>query len=674
MLGSTGRTLFWLGMNLALLPLSVGCTEPRDDETSGGSAGSSTTASTGTSGSGGSGGDTGGGGQGGAAPACDTPIPAEDAAFAPANGPYGGLFTHVAATSKVVVAAAGYGFHRSKDGGDTWEAITDPALEGQKPLAITALGDDLFVIVPEMAYRSTDGGETWKEACTAECIYPTYLSSHGTELYIVDAGIPFRWDAAAGAWEGLPPEDPNLRFDVVESDGEYVYANSLYTPGAYRLDLANVAAGWAAAPGLTEWGYRAFAFTGGHGFVANTSQLFRTEDGGATWSVDEITPGATVSVYDLFASGDTVFAATASGLWASTDQGATWKEALTGTFSSTYALAGNQTHLFAAQKGLRRRAASGGDWQDLPIMADMIVGLHATQSAVISSSSAGVFRTADGGASWSAVSVPEGQYYNGKSLVLLGEKHFALGQKALLVSEDDGASFSALPFDVAADGYPSLLAGIDQGLVAVVTRGAGSPCPDAQSLTTTLYLSKDGVTWAPALNGFPVTFTDCYGKGYPPAVTSLVQSGDMLVAGTYTDGIFYSEDQGATWHPATTEGKVGNLVDVTVVRDVLLAAGHAAPGLWRSEDGGKSWKKSGLDGAPVLSLLSSGDSVFAAAGGSEAGSSGVFHSADLGVTWAPIDATFSAMVNHLAIQGDTLFAGTTTRSVWVAPLTCAPAP
>lgn len=671
---STKRTLFWLGMNLALLPLSAGCTETRSDDTTGGSAGSSTTATAGSGGSGGSGGDPGGGGEAGAAPACDTPLPAESAAFAPANGPYGGLFTHVAATPNVIVAAAGYGFHRSMDDGDTWEPITAPALEGQKPLAIAAVGDDLFVVVPNMVYRSTDGGESWQEACTAECFYPSYMSARGAELYVLDGGIPFRWDAAAAAWEGLPPDDPNLRFDVVESDGQSLYANSLYTPGAYRLDLADVAAGWAPAPGLTEWGYRAFAFTGSHGFVANANQLFRTEDGGATWSANEVTPGAAVNIYDLFVSGDTVFAASASGLWTSADQGATWKESATGAYASAYTFAAGQAHLFVAQKGLRRRATSGGEWQDLPVMADQIGSLRATQSAVISSSTMGVFRTADGGGSWSPVSLPEGQYYSGASLAHFGGKLFAPSGDKLLVSDDDGASFSTASFDLAVDGYVRFVVAVDQGLVAGVLRSAGSPCPGAQSLATTLYLSKDGVTWTSALNGFPATFTDCYGKDHPPAVTSLVQQGDMLVAGTYVDGIFYSDDQGATWHASSTGGDVGSLVELMVAGDVVLAAGHGVPGMWRSEDGGKSWQKSGLDGVVVQSMLSAGDSAFAGGGGFGDGKGGVFHSPDRGVTWTPIDASFSTMVTHLAIQGDTLFAGTSTRSVWVAPLTCAPAP
>ena len=48
---------------------------------------------------------------------------------------------------------------------------------------------------------------------------------------------------------------------TVELDGQSLYASSLYQPGAYRLDLANTAAGWAAVPGVDQWGYRAFAFT-----------------------------------------------------------------------------------------------------------------------------------------------------------------------------------------------------------------------------------------------------------------------------------------------------------------------------------------------------------------------------------------------------------------------------
>lgn len=666
----------WTGRKLSLVVVGAlwmlggaACitTNPGDPDDGGqGGSGDTATATTTTT-----------GGEGGSPPACDTKQIATDAAFAPTSGPEPWRFAQVAATSKVVLVTTGSGIHRSKDGGETWKLLTTPGIHGEKISAMTSLGDEIFVIAGEAILRSTDGGDTWEDTSTADCTAAHHLNASGGALFALSFGMPFRWNAAEETWDALPNddlEDMHLGFDIVESDGHYLYGNSLYQPGVHQIDLTTLTkeSKWALVEDLPEWGYKALAFSGGKGFAANATQVFRSDDEGATWKALE--SDAPADVQDFLTVGGAVFAAGSSGLHVTTDGGGKWDKAIAGPFSSEFALATDGEHVFSASDALRRANGANGAWEKLHVLADSVWMLSAAKGAVLSASNGGSFFTKDGGATWEPIQLPAGEALSFRSrAVLRDDKVFAHGFQSLLVSSDDGASFQAKAIAPAAGqyGYVSMLASIDAGLVIGLTKSAGTGCSSVQGVTTTLYVSSDqGDTWTPAMNAFPVAFTDCYGQDHAPMITGLVQVGGALLATNYLGGAYRSEDGGKSWVPVTL-AEIGEPVHFGQAGGAVLAALKEG-GVARSGDGGKTWEKTGFEGGVVSSFAEAGDTVFASVGSIyEPGGGGVFYSADGGVSWHRADAGFDARVQSMTVLGDGLYAGTVDQSTWRVDLACA---
>ena len=665
----TGRKLSFLTVSALCMLGNAACLSPSaespDDDGQGGSTSTTPT--------------TGAGGEGGSPPACDTKQLVTDATFAPTSGPDPYRFTHVAATSKAVFATTGTGLHRSTDGGDTWTFLGVGGVPGQPIGAIAALGDEVFVGAGQSILRSTDGGDTWEDTSTVDSSAAHYLSARGDDLFALLGGLPFRWNAAAETWDALPNQNvelANLGFDVLESDGELLYGNSLYEPGVFRLDLSDLKedSQWTLVPDLPEWGYKALAFAGGKGFAANSTQVFRSDDAGQTWKALEA--DAPVDVQDLLVVGDAVLAAASSGLHVTTDQGATWAQTTMGPFASGFALATDGAHVFSASDALRRSEGAGGAWEELHVMADSVWMLSPTEGAVLSASLGGSFRTKDGGVTWEPIQLPAGEGLSWRSPAVARDgKVFAQGLQSLLVSEDDGASFVAEPLAPAGEyGYFSLFTSVKEGLVAGVSKGAGSGCPGTQDVTTTLYLSTDqGQSWTEVMNGFPVTFTDCYGEEHTPMIMGLLQVDGALLATTYHDGAYRSVDGGQSWAPVSAGEDIGELVHFGRVGDAVLAATKEG-GVARSVDGGETWEKTGFEALRVSSFATAGEAVFASVGSDDEPDGGVFYSADAGISWRRVDAGFDARVRSVALLGDSLYAGTVDESTWTVELACAPEP
>ncbi|MFT3776012.1 MAG: hypothetical protein QM820_62505 [Minicystis sp.] len=605
----------------------------------------------------------------GAGPAaCTSAELVPTARFAPTNGPDLRSFKAITATPSVVLATTGTGIHRSKDGGETWAYLEAEQIHNLEVYAVGALGSEVFASAGGGIYRSVDGGDTWTDVTTVGCGVASYFSAHGLELYIIAGGQPFHWNAATLGWDALPTGESG--FDVIESDGTYLYANSMYSPGVYRLRLDDPEAAWTPVETLPAWGYHAFAFTAGHGFAANAEGIFQSADGGVTWG--QIAMGDTVDVADLLVDGSTVYAATSKGLMVSSDQGKSWKKAWEGTFASGLALTSDGKHVFAASDGIRRAGGANAGWERLHVLADSITWLTPTETAVLAVSNTSFMRSADGGATWVDVVVPEDFYHLGAPLVVRNKKVFGLGAtNKLLVSNDDGASFQALSLPSSVEtGWVTLVATVDAGLVLGVSLATGTGCTDAQDISTTLYLSKDdGKTWSKAMNGFPTTFTDCYGNGSTPMITNVVQSGATLFATTYHDGAFLSKNGGMTWKPVKTPADLGFLHDFVTAGDSIFAAAQLG-GVVRSTDGGATWEKAGLPALVVSSFAVVDDVLFAGVGTGVAGEDGVYATTDQGLTWTRVDAGFNARIGPLAAQGGHLFAGTLDQSVWSAPFGC----
>jgi photosystem II stability/assembly factor-like uncharacterized protein len=155
------------------------------------------------------------------------------------------------------------------------------------------------------------------------------------------------------------------------------------------------------------------------------------------------------------------------------------------------------------------------------------------------------------------------------------------------------------------------------------------------------------------------------GKGMEAwGAVGLAIQGPRMFAAT-TDGIFRSDDQGATWR------KSGSGIPDSVYTYRIQAAGGVLfagtfnDDIFRSGDSGETWNKLTLPAQATDSyfgaVLEKGSTLYAGAG------KGVLQSKDGGLTWVliGIGTSFFSNFNSLAAVGDAVFAGTSSRGLFL---------
>jgi hypothetical protein len=136
-------------------------------------------------------------------------------------------------------------------------------------------------------------------------------------------------------------------------------------------------------------------------------------------------------------------------------------------------------------------------------------------------------------------------------------------------------------------------------------------------------------------------------------VNALAVSGTNIFAGTESNGVFLSTNNGASWTAANT-GLTNLNVAALAVSGANLFAGTGG-GVFRSPDNGASWTavNTGLTNLNVRALAVSGANLFAGTWG------GVFLSTNNGASWAAVNTGLTIqIVQALAVSGTNLFAGT----------------
>jgi len=180
--------------------------------------------------------------------------------------------------------------------------------------------------------------------------------------------------------------------------------------------------------------------------VGDVGKIYRTEDGGASWS--EIPTPVRTPLFVVFPlDGSRVLAAGAAGvLLKSVDRGRQWEKAATGT----------ERHIFNLAFGSPLRGVAVGDWGT-------------------------ILYTEDGGESWRAVSLEEDRmlygvaYANSETVWVVGEAGFAAR------SDDGGRTWTSqtLPWEITLtavafkDARQGYMAGLD-GLLAETIDGGQS--------------------------------------------------------------------------------------------------------------------------------------------------------------------------------------------------------
>ena len=309
---------------------------------------------------------------------------------------------------------------------------------------------------------------------------------------------------------------------------------------------------------------------GDNGAATSTSGIFRTANGGRTWSA-VASFGPTSGFASLAGS---LFAATSQGVAVSTDDGVSWTLAEP-TTSPVRAVATGGTVVWAGLENgaVVRRTSAGAAW----------VSVYSSPGDV-----------------WS-IAVPPGS----------GDTAYVVERAstpALLMTSDDGAHWSVLA-------PPSALVPIQ-----VVACDANTPGVVYVSSNGGFAVSNDrGQTWS--LTSTNTGLDSRFLWSWPGRVDTLINAGDQ--------GIIESTTQGENW--TSLNGNLANslLFDVATQGSEILVAAQDYQAL-ESTDGGATWRgAAGAEGGtvaidPANAHLQFLDNL-----------AGVFRSTDGGTTWSP---------------------------------------
>jgi len=491
----------------------------------------------------------------------------------------------------------GGGVFKSTDGGASWSAVT--ALTNLRVLALAlspgyASDRSLFVGTYEGGvFKSTDGGASWHAVNTglpgsyvmALALSPGYATDRTIFVGINQRGV-FKSTDGGASWSatGLT----------------YPYLGALALSPGYAADRTIFAG--------TIYG-------GG---------VFKSTDGGASWSAMGLAYAQALALSPGYTNDHTLFAGTEGGVSKSTDGGASWSSVNIGlTNLGVYALAlspGYATDhtLFAGTgDGVYKSTDGGASWSATGLAYAQVLALspsYASDHTLFAGTGGGVFKSTNSGASWSTVNtgLPTDMYVEALALspgyatdrTLFAGTGNSTQTGAVFRSTDGGASWSktglpsvyvqALALSPGYDSDHTLFAGTrDHGVFKSTTGGAYW---SAMGLTTN---SIQALTLSPDY-----------------------ASDRTLFAGTWSAGVFKSTDGGASWSAMGLTNLEVQVLELSpgYAADHTLFAGTNG-GVFKSTDGGASWSamNEGLGNLSIQSLTltpTSPHTLFAGTAGS----------------------------------------------------------
>lgn len=301
------------------------------------------------------------------------------------------------AAARCEAVQAGGVFYRSTDGGNTWTGLAtgigfNSPISAIAPSPCFNNGADLtiFIGAGDGAYKSLDGGDSWAKV----------LSGHAVQALALSPG--FCWD--------------NTQFAGFQLSGIYKSSDGGTAWSAANNGLPNtLVRSLAISPGFTT-DQTIFAGILGLG-------VYKSTNGGGTWSAANTglsgLTGLSLAISPAYVSDQTLFVATTNGqfpnpvyhLYRSVDGGASWALADTGLAGSIEKIAipptftADQTVFAATANGIYKSTNSGNTWVLTKSAASQTMLAVSPPYSIGGTVFAGiygdnVYRSNDGGSSW----------------------------------------------------------------------------------------------------------------------------------------------------------------------------------------------------------------------------------------------------------------------------------
>jgi hypothetical protein len=399
----------------------------------------------------------------------------------------------------------------------------------------------------------------------------------------------------------------------------------------------------------------------GFSMAPDAGGVWKSSDGGVTWSATDLAGDQVNGVCPGGSAAPGVFyAATATGLYRSTNNGTQWN-----TVSTEYYLAAGVSDEnpdilivgLSSNRGIRRSADGGTTWQTVGLNNGYMKGFGSdpdrpdTMYVAISGGGNSLYRSVDAGVSWS----PAGPSTSGWGVLVAP---FGSGE-TIILSTSDGYYMST---DFG-NSWDLVVSGVSYS--PAICDGTNLYAPEINS--GGVYESTDhGATWSLNTQGLYASFwqagcassagclvghwggvfrTVSPGTGYTVSqegignafvyAVSYCSTTGTLLAGGDSHGIWKSTDGGASWDIVLPGPLNWTVYDIQPKTDAFYTGPvrYAATGggVFRSDDSGDSWVPAGLNGTSISDIAFDPSDPDRAWAGTAI--SGVFYTTDGGVSW-----------------------------------------
>ncbi len=575
------------------------------------------------------------------------------------NGPrndiltYGGNVTSLATLGNDLFAGES-GVVLSTDNGSTWVARNN-GLNGMGVGQFIVSGDTIFTITIGGIFFSIDMGTNWipllSEVPSFFVNISAFAISNGNIIVGVRNDSTYLSSDNGNSWTAL-----DTVFDVscfAETDGNLYAGTSdggLFATGVYVS--TNNGVNW----GLTDTGERSgkrFVYTlaanGGNLFESTLSGMFFSSDEGASWTaIESGLPDPSLyssRIYALAINGQNIYAGTfGSGIFLSTNNGTSWSAlpdiGLTTPYINTLLI--NNGNIYAGTEGggVFLSTDNGTHWSvhnPLTLINSLINNLDTIGEKLFACTAVGLFSTTDSGANWTPDTTGMGAVSVNTIISNEGDLFAATSSNGMFRSTNNGINWSAA----------------DSGLtvINVTTLTQNNGILYAGSLGALYVSSNNGISWSNPAFGNQTVSSDAFA----------IMGKTFLAGGG--GGVFYSPDSGKDWYEVQEVPSYTNINSFAVIGSSIYA-GTSSEGIWLSNDSGTAWAQandSGLTDTGVNILLANDGNLFC---GTNSGR--IFFSSDSAATWHPVDSGLEAglQITSLAIKDSILYAGTRDSGIW----------
>jgi len=350
------------------------------------------------------------------------------------------------------------GVYKSVDSGAHWTAANSGLTHVVYSLEIDPVSaSTLYAAGEGGVYKSTDGGGSWSVLSVVDAIGYAYglainRTAPSTVLAATAKGL-FKSSDGGAHWIALAPPSNVTAVAFTSTDGSSLITSANFS--VYRSTDGGITA-TESVTGFTAFYTQAIAADPHDGsivYAGGPQGTYRSSDFGKTWSFSTSRQAAALAI-DATDS-KTLYLLFFTALFRSTDGGITWDSAFSnglpeGQTSAIATPPGIHARIYAIAGGTIYRRDGEQPWvslkSGLPAENVRFISFDpANGQSLFAVVPSGLFKSVDGGANWSAGSLPAGLTATGLAVDPFDVRHqFAWSDVSIYVTSDGGVTWTSV--------------------------------------------------------------------------------------------------------------------------------------------------------------------------------------------------------------------------------------